>query len=114
MGYGLEINRPYSGTLVLMSFWRKDRRVASLMIEVNHGLYVDEAAGAKSEECGRLKGQIERLLTSIGENVLLAHDVRISMDGRGRRLDNVWIQRLWRSVTCEEVYLKAYERSGSG
>src|SRR5680860_17272 len=41
----------------------------------------------------------------------LLHDrgVRISMDGRGRWLDNVFIERLWRSVKYEEVYLKAYE-----
>jgi putative transposase len=34
--------------------------------------------------------------------------VRISMDGRGRRLDNVFIERLWRSLKYEEVHLKAY------
>ena len=34
--------------------------------------------------------------------------VRISMDGRGRALDNVFVERLWRSVKYEEVYLKAY------
>ena len=37
------------------------------------------------------------------------HGVAISMDGRGRWLDNVLIERLWRSVKHEEVYLKAYE-----
>lgn len=41
--------------------------------------------------------------------VLQDHGVRISMDGRGRWLDNVFIERLWRSVKYEEVYLKAYE-----
>ncbi len=35
-------------------------------------------------------------------------DVRISMDGRGRWMDNVFIERLWRSVKYEEVYLKDY------
>jgi putative transposase len=35
--------------------------------------------------------------------------VRISMDGRGRALDNVFVERLWRSVKYEEVYLKGYE-----
>ena len=35
--------------------------------------------------------------------------VAISMDGRGRWMDNVFIERLWRSVKYEEVYLKAYE-----
>lgn len=40
--------------------------------------------------------------------LLKAYDIRISMDGRGRWLDNVFIERLWRSVKHEEVYLKAY------
>ncbi len=31
------------------------------------------------------------------------------MDGRGRALDNVFVERLWRSVKYEEVYLKNYE-----
>ena len=42
-------------------------------------------------------------------SVLTGHGVQISMDGRGRWLDNVFIERLWRSVKHEEVYLKAYE-----
>ena len=41
--------------------------------------------------------------------LLKSHDIRISMDGRGRWLDNVFIERLWRSVKHEEVYLKAYD-----
>jgi putative transposase len=39
---------------------------------------------------------------------LLAADVRISMDGRGRALDNIFVERLWRTVKYEEVYLKEY------
>ena len=41
--------------------------------------------------------------------VLQAADVAISMDGKGRWIDNVFIERLWRSLKHEEVYLKAYE-----
>jgi len=41
--------------------------------------------------------------------VLKRHDIRISMDGKGRWVDNVFIERLWRSVKYEEVYLKAYD-----
>lgn len=37
------------------------------------------------------------------------HGVAISMDGRGRALDNVFIERLWRSVKYEEVYLRDYQ-----
>ena len=34
--------------------------------------------------------------------------MRISMDGRGRYQDNIFVERLWRTVKYEEVYLKAY------
>jgi putative transposase len=40
--------------------------------------------------------------------------VRISMDGRGRWMDNVFIERLWRSLKYECVYLHAFECSASG
>lgn len=40
--------------------------------------------------------------------VLKAHDITISMDGRGRALDNIFVERLWRSVKHEDVYLKGY------
>ena len=42
-------------------------------------------------------------------NELKAAGVAISMDGKGRWIDNVFIERLWRSVKYENVYLKAYE-----
>lgn len=40
---------------------------------------------------------------------LTARDIAISMDGRGRCMDNIFIERLWRSVKYEEVYLRDYE-----
>ena len=40
---------------------------------------------------------------------LEAASIRISMDGRGRALDNVFVERLWRSVKYEEVYLQDYQ-----
>lgn len=41
--------------------------------------------------------------------VLKTHGIRISMDGKGRCLDNVLVERLWRSLKYEEVYLYAYD-----
>lgn len=41
--------------------------------------------------------------------LLKAHDIKISMDGKGRALDNIFIERLWRSVKYEEIYLKEYQ-----
>jgi len=41
--------------------------------------------------------------------ILSANGIKISMDGRGRWMDNVMIERLWKSVKYEDVYLKAYD-----
>jgi len=42
-------------------------------------------------------------------DMLINEDIRISMDSRGRAFDNIFIERLWRSVKYEEVYLNEYE-----
>lgn len=51
--------------------------------------------------------------------MLLEQGIQISMDGKGRYTDNIFVERLWRSIKYEEVYLKAYQsgseaRSGIG
>ena len=66
------------------------------------------------------KGQPEVFNTDQGSQftgeafsrLLLERRIRVSMDGKGRYLDNIFVERLWRSVKYEEVYLKAY-RDGS-
>ena len=42
-------------------------------------------------------------------SVLEKNEIRISMDGKGRALDNIYVERLWRSLKYEEIYLKSYE-----
>ena len=62
------------------------------------------------------KGRPEVLNTDQGSQftceaftgLLERHGVRISMDGKGRYSDNIFVERLWRTVKYEEVYLKAY------
>ena len=41
--------------------------------------------------------------------VLTGHQIDISMSGKGRALDNVYVERLWRSLKYEDIYLKCYE-----
>jgi putative transposase len=43
---------------------------------------------------------------------VLGKGIQLSMDGKGSWRDNVFVERLWRSVKYEEVYLKAYESVG--
>jgi len=40
--------------------------------------------------------------------ILIARNIRVSMDGRGRYRDNIFTERLWRTVKYENVYLKSY------
>jgi len=40
---------------------------------------------------------------------LKKHHIRISMDGKNRALDNIYVERLWRSLKYEDIYLKSYE-----
>ena len=42
-------------------------------------------------------------------NILKDNEVPISMDGRGCALDNVFVERLWRSVKYEEIYIREYD-----
>jgi len=44
--------------------------------------------------------------------ILLSNEIAISMDGRGRVFDNIFVERLWRSVKYEEVYIKGYQVYG--
>ena len=46
--------------------------------------------------------------SAVFTGVLAASGVRISMDGKGRYLDNIFIERLWRSLKYEDIYIKVY------
>jgi putative transposase len=41
--------------------------------------------------------------------ILKDNQIQISMDGKGRAIDNIFVERLWKSVKYEDVYLKAYQ-----
>ena len=42
-------------------------------------------------------------------SILLNSNIKISMDGKGRCLDNIMIERFWRSLKCENIYIMSYE-----
>jgi len=54
-------------------------------------------------------GQGSQFTGSAFSGVLLKNVIAISMDGKGAWRDNVFVERLWRSVKYEEVYLRAYD-----
>ena len=42
-------------------------------------------------------------------NILKQHNIKISMDGKGRSIDNICIERFWRTIKYEEIYLNDYK-----
>jgi putative transposase len=68
---------------------------------------LDEALSVKQPEIFN-SDQGSQFTATAFTGRLETHGVAISMDGRGRAIDNVFVERLWRSVKYEEVYLKDY------
>jgi len=63
------INMPFEGTYVPMKFFRSDRRVYSLMVEINRKLYLDEDTGEKSDSFPDVKNIITDMVRCIVENI---------------------------------------------
>jgi hypothetical protein len=61
-----------------------------------------------SATAGRRSSTPIKAASSPFTGLLVEHGVAISMDGKGRFLDNIFIERLWRSLKYEEVFIKAY------
>jgi len=64
-------------------------------------------AGCVPEICNTDQGS--QFTSEEWTGTLMGWGVRISMDGRGRWMDNVFIERLWRSIKYEEIYLREYQ-----
>ena len=86
------------------------------VVEWEVSVTLDSSFCIAALERALLRGQPEIFNTDQGSQFtspqftgkLLAQGIRVSMDGRGRALDNIFVERLWRSVKYEEVYLNDY------
>jgi N-formylglutamate deformylase len=66
-GYSITVDAPFSGALVPLVFYRKDRRVRSVMIEVNRRMYMDEGSGLKNREFEQVRAVVGRLIVKAAE-----------------------------------------------
>jgi putative transposase len=90
------------------------------VLEWEISLTLDASFCIAALERALLRGQPQIFNTDQGSQftsqgftrLLLGAGIRISMDGRGRALDNIFVERLWRSIKYEEVYLKDYRTVG--
>ena len=124
---GLEVSRPNQvwatdityipmarGFLYLMAIMDWHSRYV-LAWRLSNTLEVDFCVAALEEALSKGRPQIfntdqgSQFTSEAFTSMLLAQGVQVSMDGRGRCMDNVFVERLWRSIKYEEVYLKAYQ-----
>ncbi len=64
-GFHVQVNEPYAGALVPLSFFEKDNRVASIMIEVSRHLYMDETTGERTNSFESVKRHLQLLLREL-------------------------------------------------
>ena len=82
---------------------------------LSNTLEVDFCVEALEDVLGKAKPEIfntdqgSQFTSEAFTGILLEQGVQISMDGKGRYTDNIFVERLWRSIKYEEVYLKAYQ-----
>ena len=59
LGYSVSMNSPYSGSIVPMRYYRKDKRVSSIMIEINRKLYLKDHGNEKSDTYDTIKRVVQ-------------------------------------------------------
>jgi len=107
--------RLHSGFVYLMAVMDWFSRYV-LTWRLNTGLETDFCIDALRETLSRSRCEIfntdQGVQFTCDEwiNTLKSHQVQISMDGRGRALDNIFVERLWRSVKYECIYLRELDK----
>ena len=99
--------------LTMIMDWYSRKVLAWRLSNTQDASFCIEALEQALERHGRPEifntDQGSQYTSSAWINVLKAHNIRISMDGKGNWMDNVFIERLWRSLKYECVYLHAFE-----
>ena len=98
--------------LVAIMDWASRRVLAWRLSNTLDVSFCSEALGEAIRKYGIPEifnsDQGSQFTSEVFTDILMSHGIKISMDGRGRWMDNVFIERLWKSVKYENVYLKAY------
>jgi len=66
-GYSVAVDTPFSGALVPLTYYHKDRRIFSVMIEVNRGIYMNEHSGLANQEFERVRSTVGQLIVAAAE-----------------------------------------------
>ena len=69
-GLHIEIDKPFSGTIVPKPYYRQNEAVRSIMIEVNRSIYMDEASGTRGDRFDMTRSMLQRALSSLVDSAL--------------------------------------------
>ena len=69
-GFSVTVDAPFAGALVPLSSYRKDRRISSVMIEVNRRVYMDERSGLKTQDFRQVCAAVGRLIVTAAETAV--------------------------------------------
>lgn len=64
LGYSVGINEPFKGTIMPLKYYKQEKRVQSIMLEINRKLYMNEETGEKIERFEELKNNIKKVIKS--------------------------------------------------
>jgi len=70
---------------------------------------VEEAIATNGKTKILNSDQVSQFIIEVYVDLLKKNEIQISMDGKGRAIDNIFIERLWRTVKYEHIYLYIYE-----
>ena len=67
-GWSVEIDQPFSGAIDPLHYYRHDQRVASVMIEINRRIYIDEQTGAKLATFNQVRQTLSTIIEALIRN----------------------------------------------
>lgn len=107
----IRLNQGYVYLMAIMDWYSRYMVSWKISITLDMGFCVEALDAAIRKRCPEIfnTDQGVQFTSNAFTGKLEGVGVRISMDGRGRVFDNIFVERLWRSIKYEEVYIKEYK-----
>ena len=112
----IRLHRGFMYLIAIMDWWSRYVISWSLSTSLEVDFCLDALDKAMNMGCPEIfnTDQGSQFTSAVFAGMLKTQNIRISMDGRGRVFDNIFTERLWRSLKYEDVYIKDYQSVPEG